>query len=75
MDKRLQKRHNRQVARAKQRVQLSEPDVRTPEQVKAARSAARPAGRRTDVRVVPYASPPRHGNAAPVAGSTAKAED
>jgi hypothetical protein len=41
MDKRLEKRHKRQVSRAKERVKLSEPDVRTPEQIKAAREASR----------------------------------
>ena len=41
MDKRLAKRHKRQVSRAKERVKLSEPDVRTPEQIKAAREASR----------------------------------
>ena len=44
MDKRLTKRHKRQVARARERVNLSEPDVRTPEQIKAAREASRPTG-------------------------------
>ena len=44
MDKRLAKRHKRQVARAREHVKLSEPDVRTPEQIKAAREASRPAG-------------------------------
>jgi hypothetical protein len=43
MDKRLQKRHKRQVERAKAHVKLSEPDVRTPEQIAAAREASRPA--------------------------------
>jgi hypothetical protein len=42
MDKRLAKRHKRQVARAKEHVKLSEPDLRTPEQIKAAREASRP---------------------------------
>jgi hypothetical protein len=42
MDKRLAKRHKRQVSRAKERVKLSEPDVRTPEQIEAARVASRP---------------------------------
>jgi hypothetical protein len=42
MDKRLAKRHKRQVARAKERVKLSEPDVRTPEQIAAAKEASRP---------------------------------
>lgn len=41
MNKRLLKRHKRQVARAKGRVKLSEPDVRTPEQLAAAREASR----------------------------------
>ncbi len=41
MDKRLAKRHKRQVERARQHVKLSEPDVRTPEQIEAARAASR----------------------------------
>jgi len=41
---RLLKRHKRQVARAKLRVKLSEPDVRTAEQLKAAREVSQPAG-------------------------------
>jgi hypothetical protein len=41
MDKRLAKRHKRQVARAREHVKLSEPDLRTPEQIKAARDASR----------------------------------
>jgi hypothetical protein len=41
MNKRLVKRHKRQVARAKKPVKLSEPDVRTPEQLAAAREASR----------------------------------
>ena len=43
MNKRVEKRHKRQVSRAKNRVRLSEPDVRTPEQITAAREASRPA--------------------------------
>jgi len=42
MNKRLEKRHKRQVSRAKAQVKLSEPDLRTPEQMKAARDASRP---------------------------------
>lgn len=46
MDKRLAKRHKRQVARAKLHSKTSEPDVRTHEQIEAAREASRPdAGR------------------------------
>lgn len=43
MSKHLLKRHKRQVARAKLRIQVSEPDVRTQEEIKAAREASRPA--------------------------------
>ena len=42
MDKRLAKRHKRQVERAKEKVKLSEPDLRTHEQIEAAREASRP---------------------------------
>lgn len=46
MNKRLLKRHKRQVARAKAHIKLSEPDLRTPDQVRAAREASRaPDGR------------------------------
>jgi hypothetical protein len=41
MNKRLEKRHKRQVSRARGRLRLSEPDVRTPEQIKADREASR----------------------------------
>ena len=40
MDKRLAKRHKRQVARAKAHVKTSEPDLRTQEQIEAARAAS-----------------------------------
>jgi len=41
LEKRLAKRHKRQVSRAKARVRLAEPDLRPPEQVRAARDASR----------------------------------
>lgn len=41
MDKRLAKRHKRQVSRERSKVRLSEPDLRTPEQIEAARDASR----------------------------------
>ena len=51
MNKRLIKRHKRQVARAKERVRVSAPDVRTPEQRAAARDASRAvSGVRNDPR-------------------------
>jgi hypothetical protein len=74
MDKRLQKRHKRQVARAKEHVKLSEPDLRTPEQVKAAKEAARAAsGHRTDSNAhLPTAS--TRGHAGPATHSAAKTD-
>lgn len=42
MDKRLAKRHKRQVERAKEKIKISEPDLRTHEQIEAARAASRP---------------------------------
>ena len=45
MDKRLAKRHKRQVARARANVKTSEPDVRTPEQIEADREASQAGGR------------------------------
>ena len=66
MDKRLAKVHKRKVARARERVRLSEPDLRTEDQIKAARDASRLiAGRNAD----PYRSSP-----APAAGNTPATE-
>jgi hypothetical protein len=47
MNKRLEKRHKRQVSRAKVHVRLSVPDLRTPEEVRLAREASRPTDGRT----------------------------
>jgi len=41
MSNRLLKRHKRQVDRARKNKKVSEPDLRTPEQIKAAREASR----------------------------------
>ena len=71
MDKRLQKRHKRQVARAKERVRLSEPDLRTPEQLRAAREASQPAG---GWRNGLYSTPSVPNPAGPAADSAAKGE-
>jgi hypothetical protein len=74
MNKRLLKRHKRQVARAKERVKLSEPDLRTPEEVRAAREASRPdAGRRNGPRAR-YSTPSFRNQASPAAGSSAKVD-
>jgi hypothetical protein len=41
MNRRLEKRHKRQVARARERVKVSTPELRTPEQLKVLREANR----------------------------------
>jgi hypothetical protein len=74
MDKRLAKRHKRQVARKKEHVKLSEPDVRTPEEIKAAREASRaPVGHNSDLN---SSSPVQsfRGGKAPGTGSAAKTD-
>jgi len=70
MNKRLLKRHKRQVLRAKERVKVSEPDVRTPDQVAAAREASRSlTGRRTDPGLY-YSTPAAKSNSAAEAGES-----
>ena len=73
MDKRLQKRHKRQVSRAKERVRLSEPDLRTPEQLRAARETSRSMAGRRNVPLAHYSTPIRN-HAGLAADSTAKAD-
>jgi hypothetical protein len=74
MNKRLLKRHKRQVSRAKEHVRLSEPDVRTPEQIRAAKEASRPVGvRRNDPQAL-YSTPSTRNDAGPAVDSTAKAD-
>ena len=74
MDKRLTKRHERQVARAKERVWLSEPDLRTPEQIRAARKASRQAYAQSRARNVHNSVPSFQTRAAPGTGSAAKTD-
>ena len=59
MDKRLMKRHKRQVERAREQIRVSEPDVRTPEELRAAREAGRPAAAQRNGPVPLYATPGR----------------
>lgn len=75
MNKRLQKRHDRQVARAKARVKLSEPDVRTAEQLKAAREASRPVRGRRDASSAKYSGPQRRHPSGPAGDGAAKVGD
>ena len=74
MDRRILKRHKREVSRARARVRLSEPDLRTPEQVKAAREASRPSGGRRNGAQALYSTPPGRNHAVLAAHSTAKAD-
>ena len=62
--KRLLKRQKRKVSRAKEQVKLSEPDVRTPEEIKAARDASR-------ATEGPGKGPNVHGSAGSVRNRTA----
>jgi len=57
MNKRLLKRHKRQVSRAKERVRVSEPDLRTPEQLSAARELSRVWPGSTTSPQRPYSTP------------------
>jgi len=74
MDKRLQKRHKRQVARAKEHVKLSEPDLRTPEQITAAREAARSASGHRNEGGANFSAPTGRRNAATVTHTAAKTD-
>jgi len=74
VNKRLLKRHKRQVSRAKERVKLSKPDVRTPEQISAAREAGRPSGGWRNGTQAHRASPSTHNHAGPSVGSAAKTD-
>ncbi len=74
MNKRLLKRHKREVSRARERVRLSEPDLRTPEQLRAAREASRPAAGRRNAPQAHYSTPSIRNQAGPAANSTAKAD-
>jgi hypothetical protein len=60
VNKRLEKRHKRHVLRARERVNLSQPDLRTAEQLKAAREASRrKTGPRIDSHAL-YSTPVKH---------------
>jgi len=50
------KRHKRQVSRARQNIKVSEPDLRTSEEVTAAREVSRSVGSRRDALREPYAN-------------------
>jgi hypothetical protein len=74
MNKRLAKRHKRQVSRERERVRLSEPDVRTPEQIQAAREASRPTGGRSSFGSLRNSTPAHQNHQAAATDSDAKTE-
>ena len=74
MDKRLAKRHKRQVARAKERVKTSEPDLRTPEEIQAAREASRAAIGRGGGSGSPGAAPMLRNNRPSAIGGASKTD-
>lgn len=74
MNKRLLKRHKRQVLRAREQVKLSEPDLRTPEQVREARDASRPSASRRNDPLAHYSGPAARNRTGPSPRSPAKAD-
>jgi hypothetical protein len=74
MNKRLEKRHARQVARAKMHVKVSEPDVRTPEEIETARERSHAIRSRSATPEMPYAPAPALGHEDAAAEETPKAE-
>jgi hypothetical protein len=73
MDKRILKRHKRQVSRARERVRLSEPDLRTAEQVTAAREVSRSVASRHSIPPAFYATASVRDPASPATEGTAEA--
>jgi hypothetical protein len=74
MNKRILKRHERQVSRAKAGVGLSEPDLRKPGQFTAAREVNRSIAGRHSLPHAHYASPSIRNPAGASAESSAKAD-
>ncbi len=74
MSKRLLKRHKRQVSRAKLQMKVSEPDLRTPDEIQAAREASRPAGGWPNSRHGQSSTPASRNSAGRSVDSTAKSD-
>lgn len=74
MDKRLAKRHKRQVARAKDKAKETEPDVRTQEEIEAARAASRFDASRGNTPKLAGAGRAFRGHATMTTGSAAKTD-
>jgi len=74
MNEKILKRHKLQVSCAKEPVRLPEPDLRTREQLNAARDVGRSVHSRNCVPHAHYAAPSIRNPAGPAAGSVPKAE-
>jgi len=74
MNKRIVKRFERQVSRAKHRVRVSAPDLRTPEQLAAAREVSRSVASRHSLPQAHYATPSIRSVLGPTAEGAPKAE-
>jgi|APIni6443716594_1056825.scaffolds.fasta_scaffold1510806_1 hypothetical protein len=74
MNKRLTKRHKREVARAKQKATVSQPDVRTPEEIRAAKEASRPVGGWGNSAGARFSKSSARDHAGPSAHSAAKTD-
>lgn len=72
--KRLLKRHKREVSRAREHVKISEPDVRTPEEIKAARDASRANVGRSGDGSTNNSTPSFRGSQTPRTGGAAKTD-
>ena len=75
MNKRIMKRHKRQVSRAREQIKLSQPDLRTPEQVAAAREVSRSVASRHSLPHANYANLSIRNSAGRSAEGEPKAEE
>jgi hypothetical protein len=75
MNKRILKRHKRQVSRAREQIKLSQPDVRTPEQLASAREESRSVASRHSLPHAHYTTPSIRTQASPSVEGAAKAEE
>ena len=74
MDKRIAKRHKRHVARAKANVKVSEPDMRTHEEIAAAREASQAGTTGHNTLGVASSAASTRGRAVSAAHSASKAD-
>jgi hypothetical protein len=74
MSNRLLKRHKRQVLRKREHTKTSEPDLRTPEEIRAAKEASRPSGGWRGGPPALYSAPAKQGSASHARDSTTKAD-